>query len=128
MIAEKPREDWIALPSAVRTVTTETADILLGNSDSLGWLMEVTAASGTGGVQVSILYQMPSGTWSLISSFGVALTTTGRAQACVGAGLISNAGSGPAGEYPLVLPAKVRLRITHSDASNYTYSLEVWKK
>lgn len=113
-----------ALESAARTATTQTADIdALGASSILVYL-NISAASGTGGLSVGVRGKDPVsgnyaslGTSSTYTTTGIRVFAFGRG---VGAYTNMNFVWGGIG---VPIPDTLRIEIAHADASSYTYSV-----
>lgn len=117
------------LASASRTTTTATGIIDMAGRKQLLLYLNVSAASGTGGLFLQLQYLDPvSGQW-MNGAFAPAAgkTTTGGFFFIVGPGI--SVGSGAAINAALasdrgtVLGREMRISVLHSDASSYTYSL-----
>ena len=118
------------LVSAARTTTTSTNAI-----DGWGWrgiiaFLNVTAASGTGGLVLYIEHQDPvSGLWAVTAvQSAAAIQTTGLRPYLMGQGISLGSNFGAAGapvfsDRGHILSSSFRFRVVHSDASSYTYSL-----
>lgn len=118
--------EGIALASAARTTTTSSADILTYGARAMIIFLNVTAASGTGGLTVGIQPKDPaSGAYGFrINGVTAAKTTTGLFLMSYGLAN-SNVSSGLAAADIMggPMPFRFRFQIVHADASNYTYSL-----
>lgn len=113
--------EGIALASALRTVTTATADILNVNNKGVMVFLNVTAASGTGGLQVRIQCKDPiSGTYTGMNAAPAAVIATGHTVYLFGP--LNTSGSNIT-VYNGILPRTWRISVTHGDSSNYTYSV-----
>lgn len=111
-----------ALASAPRTATTASAEIVNYNGSAILWYLNVTAASGTGGLQAAIQIKDPvSGVYSNLSGLPTAVIATGQKAYGVWRG--AGAGGGLTNAYNVVLPRTFRINVTHGDASSYTYSV-----
>lgn len=112
-------QDLTVLPSAARTATTSSADQINRNGRGVMVFLNITAASGTGGLTIKIQGKDPvSGNYISIYTAGSAATATGTFPAVVypGVGTTISGASDP-------LPATWRVQVQHGDASNYTYSV-----
>jgi hypothetical protein len=115
-------QDLTLLASAARTATTNTADQTNANGKGVVVYLAITAASGTGGLQVSIQGKDPvSGNYFLLATLGAAVTTTGNKAYMFYPGAASG-GSLQAGAQ-MVLPRTWRVQIVHGDGTSYTYSV-----
>lgn len=111
------------LPSALRTATTPTAAFVETSHLCIRLYLNVTAASGSGGLQPQIRgYDRISGNAVAVSTGGAAVTATGlfvyelMPSANAAAGQVKES----LGRY---LPYKWDVNVVHGDGSNYTYSL-----
>lgn len=112
-----------ALASAARTVSTLSADIINYNHSACIAYLNVTSASGTGGLQLQFEGKDPvSGTYRLLNSLPTAIIATGITAYAIGLG-VANLTSGIAQICGVPLPRTWRIRITAGDASSYTYSV-----
>jgi hypothetical protein len=111
------------LASAARTGTTTTAD--QQNVDwrgAIAWL-NVTAASGTGGLVLRWAGKDPiSGTYTLLNSAPTAVIATGMVFYVIYPTSYANSNATQAVAYP-PLPRTWRIQVTHGDGSSYTYSV-----
>lgn len=119
-----PNGETIALESAARTSTTTTGSYVIAGQTLIVYL-NVTAASGTGGLQVRILGVDPaSGNTFALNAAPTAVTATGSYAYVIGRGITSYGGSVPAtGITATALPSTIKIQVTHSDSSSYTYSV-----
>jgi hypothetical protein len=114
-----------ALASAARTATTQSSDIDTNGYSRIAIFLNVTAASGTGGLNIRIRAKDPVslGYAPLIISF-TAITSVQTVPLLAGPGLGAIlAGSNNGCVAGVALPETIRLEVTHADASSYTYSL-----
>lgn len=120
------------LASATRTATTSTAEQNWSGKRAVFFFLNVSSASGTGGLTFLLEYQDPiTSTWiPVCAQSAAAAVTTGLRPFMVGQGIaagnnmtLSPAGLGTIGDRGMALSSKTRVRITHGDATNYTYSL-----
>ena len=123
--APKLRVSGTALASAARTVSTITTDISSGEYRGLILYLNVTAASGTGGLTPRLIAKDPlSGVTSVSAAASTAATTTGLRVYHFGPGVGALAGAGVGwGAAGVMLSANFQLQVLHGDASSYTYSL-----
>lgn len=127
LLGEKYRHrEGTVLASAARTATNVSADFT--NLDSRGIMLfeNITVASGTGGIAPEVHGKDPvSGTYVALNSGFTAKTATGLwvylfyPDITNGGGLLS----GMTQICNIPLPKTFRFRVTHGDASSYTYSL-----
>lgn len=109
-----------ALTSAARIATTNSADIVNYNHRGIILFLNVTVASGTGGLQVQIQTKDPvSGNYVSTNTAPTAITATGFTAYFVFPGI--NAGGSQASSG--FIGRTIRVRVTHGDASSYTYSV-----
>ncbi len=115
-----------ALTSNARTVTTTSATIDANGARGIIAYINVTAASGTGGLVLRVGAVDPvTLATNPIASLNVTLLTTGLRAFSIYPG---NGGSSVAawlfaGTAGVPLPSKFNLSVTHADASSYTYSV-----
>jgi hypothetical protein len=112
------------LASAARTATAAGADQTNYDGRGVVVFLNVTAASGSGGLQVVVEGKDPvSGTYQQINATPTAVTATGFRSYVVYPG----AASGPQGDVTQttqqVLSRTWRVRVVHGDGSSYTYSV-----
>ena len=113
-----------ALASAARTATTyAAAPITNTNARGIMVWLNITAASGTGGLTIRVRgYDPVSGLPAIVSTNGNNYTTTGLKYLVLYPGKIDQGAltndfdSGP-------LPRTFDVGVQHGDASSYTYSL-----
>ncbi len=111
------------LASAARTATTSSADVTNFNGRGLQVLLNVTAASGTGGLTLTIQGKDPvSGNYYNLNANPTAITATGLTVYEVYPG-VGAAGGGVTQRTSASLPRTFRVTVTHGDASSYTYSV-----
>jgi hypothetical protein len=110
----------VGLVSAARTTTTSTSSIDVGGARVLTVFLDVTATPGSGGLSVGVEMQDPiTGQWStcLFPSAPV-VASVGLTQYQMPGGTVSSTGCAVA-----ALTPNVRIRVTHSSAVSYTYSV-----
>jgi hypothetical protein len=121
--AARANVEGTLLASATRTADTATADQTNHNGRGVILFLNVTAASGTGGVRAIVQGKDPvSGTYT--PSFGA--TPTFRTATGVYVYVYYPGAAGVGGldqTSQTVLPRTWRALVQHGDASNYTYSL-----
>ncbi len=111
-----------ALISAARTGTTNSADIINYNGRGVTLFLNVTAASGTGGLTVNIQVKDPvSGSYFTAYAAAAAVITTGLKAynafpGAAGAGNYTNTVN-------FQIPRTFRIGVTVGDSSSYTYSI-----
>ena len=113
-------ETGVALASAARTATTTSST--LENPRGLGVVLflDVTVASGTGGLQVQAQAIDPTGgTVLAVNSAPTAVTATGLKTYVIYPGASAGATQNTSG----VLPRRWNVKVTAGDSSSYTYSV-----
>ena len=118
------------LASQARTATTSTNAIDGTGFRGIMVFLNVTTASGTGGLTLFFEHQDPvSGLWAVTAvQSAAAITTTGLRPYLAGQGIGLGSNLGAAGapvfaDRGHILTSAFRLRVTHGDASSYTYSI-----
>jgi hypothetical protein len=110
------------LASATRTSTTSSADQTNYNGRGVLVYLNVTAASGTGGLTLTIQAKDPvTGTYQTLNSAPTAVTATGFKTYELYPGAATTGGLTQAVQQPL--PRTWRVQVAHGDSSNYTYSV-----
>lgn len=116
--ASNPSE-LVVLASAAQTTTQTQADQDNASARGIVVILNVTVASGTGGLTLEIDGKDPgSGTYYALLT-GTSVTTTGQKVYRVYPGLTASANATASD----VLPKTWRVKITAGDASSYTYSV-----
>jgi len=110
------------LASATRTTTTDSPTEVNYNAKGVMVFLNVTGASGTGGLQLRFLGNDPVSGLHFVSDSPSAVTTTGINIYVLYPGAANAAGS-IRQTTQTVLPRRWRVRVTHGDGSNYTYSV-----
>lgn len=112
------------LASAARTANTSSPVQTNFNARGVAIWLNVTAASGTGGVALSpeVIDPVSGTVKGLLPAQGVQ-TTTGCSWVIIYPGLTSQYGGLTCNVYSLALPRDWQLTVQHSDASSYTYSV-----
>ena len=113
------------LASAVRTATIVSPDQTNYNARGVALLLNVTAASGTGGLTLQVTIKDSLGIPSQLSATTSPVITTTGARIIViypGAGS-TGAATGVIQEATLPLPRTWYATVGHGDGSSYTYSL-----
>jgi hypothetical protein len=118
-----PLQEFTVLPSAARTATVSSATFTNPNARGMYLVLNVTVASGTGGLQVKwTLLDPVSGAASSISAAPTAIIATGVSKYLLYPGAVSlNANMNQL--VALNLPRTWRADVIAGDASSYTYSL-----
>lgn len=113
-----------ALASAARTTTTASSDLTNWNFRGIRVALNVTAASGTGGLQLQIQGKDSaiSNTYYAINATPVAVTTTGVTVYDLYPGALTVQG-GITQVTAGLLSRVFRMNVIHGDASSYTYSV-----
>ncbi len=112
------------LASAARTATTQTADITTNGYRGLVIFLNVTAASGTGGLTLRVRGKCPvSGAYLALGSVTSAVTAIGITGLQFGGGGAGTTATVAGGAFGGILPDTIRLEVAHGDASSYTYSV-----
>lgn len=109
-----------ALASASRAVTTSSVDITNYNHRGIIFFLNVTVASGTGGLQLSIQVKDPiSGLYVGLNALPAAVTTTGVRAYSFYPGISAVGTQGTSG----ALSRTFRIQVIVGDATSYTYSV-----
>lgn len=112
--------DGTALASASRAVTTSSVDIINYNHRGIIFFLNVTVASGTGGLQLSIQVKDPiSGQYVGLNALPAAVTTTGIRAYSFYPGISAVGTQGTSG----ALSRTFRVQVIVGDATSYTYSV-----
>lgn len=120
---QRNNQAFTGLASAARTSTTTTGDITNHNARGIIVYLNVTAASGTGGLQVQVFAKSKNGIFKAINTLPTAVTS----NATLTYGFYCAAGSSAYNFNQMnggVLPRTFYIQVTHGDASSYTYSLD----
>lgn len=113
-------QDLTLLPSATRTTTTNSADQSNTNGCGVVVYVNISSASGTGGLTVVIQGKDPaSGNYVVILTASAALTTTGAYYYEIYPGITTGGRTSAS----TMLPTTWRVQVQHGDSSNYTYSV-----
>ena len=111
------------LASAARTIATPGSARTIFNSRSVQCVLNVTVASGTGGLMMTLQGQDSiSANWFNLNNTPIPVVATGTYIYEIGPGLGANTGAitqRTAG----MIPRIVRVNVTVGDASSYTYSV-----
>lgn len=126
--AIRGKEVEIVLPSAARTATTNSQDVYLGEEIGLAIFLNVTVA-GTGNLTVQVSVKDPvSGSYRAVVFFNTTgITAAALVYDVIYPGLTSSLSSVANGTYPMVLSGMVRVTVSHTDGSAWTYSVAVEK-
>lgn len=110
------------LPSAARTASVQSSDQVGLYVTGIEVTCNVTAASGTGGLQVQIQGKDPvSGAYYLIATT-TANTSTGLIRNLIGANVFNVAATTTSVNLNTYVPFTWRLQVLAGDSSSYTYS------
>lgn len=115
------------LVSSARTVNTVTGVVDMRGCYGAILTLNITAASGTGGLRIQWGMVDPvdvvTTEWSFL--LGTAKTTTGLLQAQFAPGLSTDTGHTVAPSIPKMVVGDAKFAVIHGDASSYTYSLSL---
>lgn len=115
--------EGVALASAARTASTASPDITNHNARGIMVMLNVTAASGTGGLQVRVQAKDPvSGNYLGINSAPAAITAVGMQVYVLYPGA-NTTNTDIAQVSGLLVPRTLRIFVSHGDGSSYTYSV-----
>lgn len=113
---------YTLLASGARTATQNGADQTNRYVSGIEVFCNVTAASGTGGLQVQIQGKDPlSGTYYVVSTTN-ANVATGGIRNIIGANVFNVAATTTSVAVNTYVPYIWRISVVHGDASSYTYS------
>lgn len=113
------------LSSTLRTSTTASSDVTNYNHRGAYIFLNVTFASGTGGLQVRVMAKNTSASvYSQINTLPTAITSTGQYVVQVYPS-VNSTNSNILQTVSQTLPRTFRVDVVHSDASSYTYSLAI---
>lgn len=122
---QRGNQEFEVLASAARTVAASSAGLTNHNSRGVMIVLDVTAASGTGGLQVRICGRI-NGQDAYLNAAPTAIVSTGRyfyelypGSSTAGTGGSNNINQRTSG----VLPRTWVLTVDVGDASSYTYSV-----
>lgn len=120
---QRQNTEATALTSAARTAATQSADITNHNARGILVWLNITAASGTGGLVLRVQAKGPtSGEYVNLNAATAALTATGTYTYLIYPG--SGAAAGDINQVTSApLPRTWRIAIAVGDASSYTYSV-----
>ena len=123
VIVPQANLDGPALVSAARTATTDSPDITIGNHRGIIIYLNITAASGTGGLQV--VYRGKdsiSGNYVNFANLPTAITATGTTAYVFYPGASSAAGNIKAATADPISHVG-NIHVVAVDSSSYTYSV-----
>lgn len=122
-LAQRNQAALTLLASAARTSTTATTAETANQYTGVLLILDVSAASGTGGLTVTVRGYDPisDNTFNLLVDT-LAITATGTYGFVVAIGASAPA-DGIRGSASYTLPPKWDVSIAHGDGSSYTYSL-----
>lgn len=113
--------EGVALASAARTAGINSADITNYNARGVVFFLNITAASGTGGLQVTLQAKDPmSGAYTQINVSPTAVVAAGLKYHVFYPGASGGNTTQTTGS---VLPRIFRFTVLVGDATSYTYSL-----
>ena len=113
-----------ALLLATRTAYTQSSTIIADGFKGVHWWIDVTAASGTGGLTMQLITIDPIRNTILGGFiFHTAINSVILASGFIYPGARENQTNNIIASLPLIVPPRFRFSIIHADASNYTYSL-----
>lgn len=114
------KRDLTILASAARTAQTDSADFVSDHARGVVLFLNVTAASGTGGLTVNIQMKDPvTGNYSSYYAAAAAVTSTGQRTYHIYPGASGGGTESKGG----LLPHTWRVRVTVGDSSSYSYSI-----
>jgi hypothetical protein len=114
-----------ALASAARTATTTSAAITNNNFTKLRVYLNVTAASGTGGLQLQLLAKDPvTAAYNAMHSAqpAVPITAIGEYYFDYTPAAVAATG-GASAAFSIFPPSSLETKIVHGDGTSYTYSV-----
>lgn len=121
----KARQVQTLLASASRTANTTTGVIDFRGALGAIFCLNITVASGTGGLRIQWGAVDPvdqvTNEWTFI--LGTAKTTTGLIQAQIYPGLGTDLTASATPSIPKIITGYARVAVIHGDATPYTYSL-----
>lgn len=110
-----------ALVSAARTASTASADIINPSCRGIMIFLDISIASGTGGLQVTLQVKNPiTGAYSQVNPSPAAITIITPAVYVIYPGATGGNVNQVTGE---PIPRTFRIRVVHGDATSYTYSV-----
>ncbi len=119
------RTRMTVLPLAARTATNASPQLTEDCAKSIAIIVNVTAASATGGLTVQLRGYDAEGNAIVFWAAGAALTTTGRRVYLLSPATLSAAANGITAVSSVVLPQLFDINVSHGDSSSYTYSVLV---
>jgi hypothetical protein len=115
--------EGVLLASAARTATTTASGPTNHNARGVVVFLNVTAASGTGGLQVTLRAVDPvSGASFQLNATPAAVVATGQYAYELYPGASGAAAGSVQQRTAAALPRRFELTVVHGDASSYTYS------
>lgn len=113
--------EGMALASAARTATTNSADLINYNHHGLILFLNVTVAvAGTGGLQVQVQTRdIVSGNYVSTNNAPTAITAIGFTAYFIYPGINAGGSQASSGFFGRTW----RVRVTHGDSTSYTYSV-----
>lgn len=117
------KSDITLLPMTARTIAVTSSDQLNTGDNTLLVYLNVTAASGTGGLTLRLDgKEMLSGSYAAFNAAPTAVTATGLYVYMFGPGCTTTGGS-VAQSNAILTPAIWRISMAVGDSSSYTYSV-----
>ena len=114
-------QEITVLPGATRSATVQSPDFTNNNFRGVMIFLNITAASGTGGLTLRVQARDPvSGNYFALHAAPAAVVATGLQVYVLYPGVTGGAVSQPT---QIILPRTWRVQVTHGDATNYTYSV-----
>jgi hypothetical protein len=119
---ERSNVEGIALASGARTTTQVSPDITTYNARGIIVWLNVSVASGTGGLITQVQIKDPaSGLYTAHNAAPPGVTTVSRSSYIIYPG--ASAAGATTQTTSNVLPRTIRIAVTHIDGSSYTYSV-----
>lgn len=112
------------LSSAVRTSTTTSIVYIPDTATTLMFYLNISSASGTGGLQVRIMGMDTLGNTYFLNANPTAIVAAGQYVYTLCPGCTSTGGSIQQAT-ATAPPSRLLIQVTHGDTSNYTYSLDM---
>ena len=114
-------QEIAVFPAATRSATAVSPDFTNANFRGVMVFLNITAASGTGGLTLRVEAKDPvGGGYFALHAAPAAVVATGLQVYALYPGVSGGAVSQPT---QIILPRTWRVRVVHGDATNYTYSV-----
>jgi len=124
MAAPVEKSRRVALPSATRSSSTVSDRIKnIGRHRGIIVFLDITAASGTGGLKVIVRGYDAFGLAYDLNDGGTPLTAVGRRMYVVYPATLDAPAGFVADTAQLPLPQEFDIYVSHGDATNYTYAV-----